>query len=348
MTGVKYTLEFVRNFLKQERNISLIDTEYHNGRTPIKCECNVCGYIWGAIFANIKHKQGCPKCGRIKIYDKHRKKQSDLLVLFLQKNIIPLNIEDYRNAKTPILCKCQKCNWEWETNYSRIILENKGCPGCKRKTLHNQQILSVDEVQTRLDKQNIFLNGIYFNATTPIQCKCKNCKFEWTYCNLNNLINNNVFCPNCSNISFLSEKICRFILENIFDAKFPKYKMLAYGIGGGKLELDGYNDKLKIAFEHNGPQHYSPKWYGKSNENLTKKFNIQCQNDKIKYNWCKSNGIILIIFRDLGKYTTETNFIKILKQQLITHNYLPPSKLETYIPDFKSIKEYIANQMLIK
>ena len=132
-------------------------------------------------------------------------------------------------------------------------------------------------------------------------------------------------------------------MEDIFDHKFIKYLIPAIGIGGRKLELDGYNDILKIAFEHNGPQHYSSKWYGKSNENLTKKFHTQCQNDKIKQEWCKSKGIVLIIFRDLGKYTTEKNIMSIIKTRLLNENIILPNKINTYIPKFKHIKTRIIN-----
>ena len=64
------------------------------------------------------------------------------------------------------------------------------------------------------------------------------------------------WCPLCSEGKW--EKLARFYFENIFSAKFPKRKpSWLYEYTGHILELDGYNSKLKIAFELNGPQHYS-------------------------------------------------------------------------------------------
>jgi hypothetical protein len=54
------------------------------------------------------------------------------------------------------------------------------------------------------------------------------------------------------------ERIVRAIFEATFGGKFPKSKpQWLTSKKGRKLELDGYNQEQQIAFEYQGPHHYS-------------------------------------------------------------------------------------------
>ena len=344
----RHTIEFVRDFLKTNRRISLVDNIYVNNVTPIKCKCDVCGYIWDGIFANIKHKQGCPECGRISGRSKHRRNLEDVLVDFVSRNIIPLNLEVYKNSKTTLLCQCKICEHEWQTSYNNSIFLDRGCPMCRCKKISLVRYLSTDDVEKKLNSHNIKLIRAYLNSNTPLECQCKKCNKKWISYGLPSLSNLNEFCQHCNNIRHISEKICRLVMEDIFDVKFPKKLLEIRGIGGGRLELDGYNDILKIAFEHNGPQHYKPKCFGKDTSDIVGKFNIQIKNDNIKKQWCIDNNIILITFRDLGKYTKEQNIVRKIKLELGKYNRNFPAKIDNYIPDFQVLKTRIISNPIAK
>jgi len=60
-----------------------------------------------------------------------------------------------------------------------------------------------------------------------------------------------------------------------------------------KLEYDGYNDDLKLAFEYNGIQHYEYSPFFHSNN--IKKFEKQQNNDTLKKDLSHQNGIYLIV-----------------------------------------------------
>ena len=60
---------------------------------------------------------------------------------------------------------------------------------------------------------------------------------------------------------------------------------------GAKLELDCYNDELKIAVEYNGEQHY--KWPNFTNQTYEQFIN-QVRRDKLKTELCDRNGVYLI------------------------------------------------------
>ena len=103
------------------------------------------------------------------------------------------------------------------------------------------------------------------------------------------------------------ETRCREIFEDIFKTDFPKVRpnFIVNDKTGKKLELDGYNDKLKLAFEYQGQQHYnfSP-YFHKSQED----FANQVYRDKLKKELCEKNNITLIEipynieYRDLEDY----------------------------------------------
>jgi hypothetical protein len=96
----------------------------------------------------------------------------------------------------------------------------------------------------------------------------------------------------CSDSS--GETECRRVLEAYFKKPFKKIRpmFLRNPIQTGRnLELDCYNDELKLAVEYNGIQHYKfCNYFHKSYEH----FKTQQYRDVIKQNMCAQNGIVLI------------------------------------------------------
>lgn len=90
------------------------------------------------------------------------------------------------------------------------------------------------------------------------------------------------------------QRICRETLERVygvdFDSSFPNW--LRNPETGRKLELDCYNDELKIAVEYNGEQHYNwPNGFNQSYE----EFINQVRRDEAKITLCDKNGVYLIV-----------------------------------------------------
>lgn len=96
----------------------------------------------------------------------------------------------------------------------------------------------------------------------------------------------------CKRVS-KGEQICREVMEEIYGAEFPcvRPEFLRNPETNRKLELDCYNEDLKIAVEYNGIQHYTwPNFTGQSKENFIK----QLRRDKYKVKTCDDNGVYLI------------------------------------------------------
>jgi len=90
------------------------------------------------------------------------------------------------------------------------------------------------------------------------------------------------------------EQITRRVFEHLFAKPFVRVRpdFLKNPETGRNLELDGYNEELKIAFEYNGIQHYHyPSHYAKNEEEFKK----QLRRDQFKLDTCNRLGIYLVI-----------------------------------------------------
>ena len=88
---------------------------------------------------------------------------------------------------------------------------------------------------------------------------------------------------------------CKRVLESIFNKPFNKVRpdFLRNQVTGNtnNLEIDCYNDELKIGLEYNGRQHYEFIPYFHRNKET---FYNQKYRDELKRIKCRDNGIMLI------------------------------------------------------
>lgn len=108
-------------------------------------------------------------------------------------------------------------------------------------------------------------------------------------------------------VSFESkgETECRRAIEFITGKPFPRSRpsFLRNKVSGHCLELDCFNDDLKLAIEYNGKQHYKYIPYFHSNK---ESFYNNKYRDEMKKQLCKDAGIKLIIV----PYTVKTKDIE--------------------------------------
>jgi len=90
------------------------------------------------------------------------------------------------------------------------------------------------------------------------------------------------------------ERMCCQTMEKIYGVPFKTVRpeWLVNPETGEKLELDCYNEELKIAVEYNGEQHYN--WPNFTNQTHTQFIN-QVRRDELKMELCDRNGIYLIV-----------------------------------------------------
>src|SRR5665648_148 len=95
-------------------------------------------------------------------------------------------------------------------------------------------------------------------------------------------------------VKYKSEEKCRNILETLFNSEFPSVRpdFLKNPETKRKLELDCYNEELKLALEYSGKQHYIfPNHFHKTKEDFLK----QIRRDDYKKRVCIYKGVKLIV-----------------------------------------------------
>lgn len=102
-----------------------------------------------------------------------------------------------------------------------------------------------------------------------------------------NVLNNKRWCPRCR---FRSEEEVRSIFEGLTGKPFPKKRGI---LQNGRMELDGYNNELRVAFEYQGAQHYEyiPHFHREGPNQLEQ----QQQRDRLKEELCTDAWIALVI-----------------------------------------------------
>lgn len=192
--------------------------------------------------------------------------------------------KEYINTATKLLWRCD-VGHQWYARPSCIKFRLQWCPECYGNTPHT--IIDA-EMLARL-RGGTCLSSIYRNAHAKLLWQCGN-KHEW--CASFHNVNRGTWCPYCG--AYIRENIIREIFNRMFNAQFIKCHpdWLQSDISVRPLELDGYNEELKLAFEHQGEQHYHMSSYlhqEKINLATTQK------RDEFKKSACSKRGVRLVI-----------------------------------------------------
>lgn len=189
--------------------------------------------------------------------------------------------------------------------------------------------LTIKEMRKIAESRSgLCLSEKYYNQNTKLRWRC-NDGHEWDA--IPSSVKYGRWCPICS--SGITERICRKIFERIFNENFPKEKpKWLISDSGSRLELDGYCEKLGIAFEHNGKQHYEHHAFF-HRERTRKMMDLTQQRriDGLKKKLCESHNVKLIEIpytvkkQDLSTYIRtecERQGIQILKKGEIDYRFL--------------------------
>lgn len=213
---------------------------------------------------------------------------------------------------THIAIKGWKCknNHTFRAMYSNIS-KNRGCAVCSKKI---PKIL-IDYQKLAISRGLIYiLDTIPQNVHIAVEgWKCK--KGHITKVKYHDM-DTKAGCTLCNEPN--SEIMCREIMEEIMEVKFAKKKNFLQ-----KMELDGYNETLKLAFEYNGKQHYEHVLYF---QKTVEQFNQQVARDKLKKELCIEKGITLIVVPYKYSYLDRQAMKKFIKQELVKTKYISIEK----------------------
>lgn len=263
-------------------------TIYKNANTPIIITCKVHGHFSTNPNNHIHKRSGCPLC-----YGRVKKNTSQFIdnVKKVHGNIFTFEKTIYTNDTDKLIITCKE-HGDF-TPRPTNLLQGSGCPSCAldvasrryRKSqadfiiqsniIHNDKYdySSVEYVNNRTNVTIICPTHGSFSQSPSShihsKCGCPSCKSSKGEIEVRNWLQNN-------NIEFSEQHTfsdCRDRLPLRFDFYLPHYNML---------------------IEFNGIQHYRyiPAFHKNNNHDS---FERVKQRDIIKSEYCKSNGLQLLI-----------------------------------------------------
>lgn len=270
-------LQLMQN-LAEKRGGKCLSKEYKNNRTNLRWQCSN-GHEWDATPSSVKYSgTWCPFCsGR-------RKTIQDMQSLARGRGGKCLS-DSYINNREKLKWQCAKGHI-WEAVPSSIQM-GSWCPACV-----NHAPITIKQLQNiAKERGGKLLSERYVDNLYKLKWQCAD-GHQW-YASPSNVKNHHKWCPICGLRKGVNENICREVFEFIFKRKFPKIKPIwLLNNEGRKMELDGYNEKLAIAFEYQGRQHYEhiKYFHGTDKDKLSSRLN----DDEIKRHKCRERGIKLI------------------------------------------------------
>jgi hypothetical protein len=229
------------------------------------------------------HKQTwCPKCSYEERGNKKSAKLEETLRQILEETkltIITRKNEDFR-------LRCSKGH-EWNTQRYYIVQKRK-CPNCWADERSWKFVKGSIEEANQLAG---FYGGVCISTNsvvksrTQLDFKCsKGHIWKTSLANLKY----GCWCPECAKPG-RREAWCRQVIEYLTGLKLQTVRPdWLRSPRGYRLELDGYCEEAKLAFEHQGEQHFKEDRF---NEDLPKRQLY----DRIKVSRCQELGIKLLV-----------------------------------------------------
>ena len=162
------SIEEIRKFV-ESKDGTLLSSEYTNYNSRLLIRCNKDNYEWSPTWQRIRYcGRWCPKCGgKVKL-------TYDFVKNEIEKRNGTLLSATYEHSKKPILIRCNKDNYEWETTWSRIEGDH-WCPRCSKK-----EPISEDRIKTIIrDRDGKLLAGKVENSNSILHIRCNKDQYDW-------------------------------------------------------------------------------------------------------------------------------------------------------------------------
>lgn len=262
---------------------------YETSKSRMEWECDK-GHKWKCSFSHVVNDgRWCRKC-----YSRRRTLQNGLDEAYAyaaSRGGLCLSTE-FKTTKTKLHWRCSN-NHEWFSNYDAMVRKGNWCRECTNDKLRLSD--GLDRAKRHaLAKNGICLSSSYVKSDDKLTWQCaKGHNWDASY---SKIVRAGQWCATCSRTNNRSENRVRMILETYFGFTLPSVRphWNRNPLTNFSLELDGYNERFKIAFEHDGEHHQGvskSKQYGHQYEI---DFRVQVYKDYMKKRNCQNHGITLI------------------------------------------------------
>lgn len=288
-----HTIESLKAFAIS-RGWELLSDKYLGGNVKHNLKCEN-GHLFKMTPEHLLKKIGCRICS-----------DNALLTIDLFKRIAldkegECLSEKYEGQKEKLKFRCKEGHIFDATPTS---IKNRGswcliCSGKEKGTIKEMQ-------EVAKSKGGKCLSLLYVDSKTKLEWQCKD---EHKWLAIPRDVKHKSWCPACRN---KQEAKCKYIFEKLLKTEFNKTRKIIEG----RLELDGYSEKYKLAFEYNGEQHYiKDRFFNRTDE----RFEAVKNRDKKKKEECEQKGVALIVI-PFNRGNTDIELIEFIKTELSNIN----------------------------
>jgi hypothetical protein len=287
------TEEFVQRAKKVHgERFDYSQVDYKNNSTKVLILCHKHGKFLQTPATHYKH--GCPQCKKVKLSKDRAFTTEDFLERssHIHHGKYSYHLVKYINAHTKVSIECPIHGY-----FDQLPMAHLKGHGCKKCLQNKLSVLYKSSIQNFIVKADIIHNkkydyrlASYENSHTKIPIICpKHGLFEQSP--NKHLIGQG--CPHCAE-SIGEIKIRHFLQKNNF--LFEQEKSFSDCQYKRPLQFDFYLPNLKTIIEFDGRQHFFPTDF-KGKLSKKEKMDLFLKNqyrDKIKTDYCKTSGLLLI------------------------------------------------------
>lgn len=311
----KLTIDEMNN-IAMTRGGKCLSKTYVNSKEKLEWECSI-GHLWLADAHSIKHGTWCPECSGT------RKLTIEDMYKVAKDRSGKCHSTEYTNAHVKLNWECAEGH-RWSASPGEIRT-GSWCPKCAG----TQKLDSSEMYRVAESRGGKCLANEYINTSAKLKWECS-VGHKWE-ASLRD-IKSGRWCPDCS--SGLGERICKEYFEKLFEKPFDKIRPAwLLNETGFSLELDGYNESLKLAFEHQGRQHYE---HRRHYHDTKKDFDKRKNYDLRKKQKCEEYGVKLIEVPEIFHFIQLHELMGYIVDQCERNNIKIPSNWRELKVDLKN------------
>lgn len=140
--------DFVKEMAKENPSIEVVG-KYVSTMEKVRVRCKECGHAWDGLPLHLLRGVGCPKCKGGVAYT-----NEEFLRKFDELDSDITILGSYINSKTPLLCRCDTCSFEWMAQPGHL-LKGHGCPRCASTGTSKAEQFIYCYFETLLGKGNV-------------------------------------------------------------------------------------------------------------------------------------------------------------------------------------------------
>jgi len=275
-----------------EKNGKLLSKEYFKNSQKLEFECSKSHHFKSTPTSILDGGTWCPIClNKLPKSDALRRLKD-----FAKSKGGECLSDKYLTARTKYLWKCNRDHEWWATSDS-IVNQKTWCPDCALENrsethgyLNKELVTKICEEEAKKRGGSVLKYELRKYPSRTSHYVQYICKYGHKWWARHEHIFNGIWCGSCS--KGVSERITRLVFERVTGKTFFKYfpKWLKNSLGN-KMELDGYCEELKVAFEYHGEQHYRKIEFFHQGR---KSFERRVKDDELKRSQCEERGITLI------------------------------------------------------